>query len=920
MHAFEKIFPADDFALLALILGLPLLGAFVNGVFGKRLGKDAVRLMALSALGASFLGSLLAFFLLQAAQGGEGGGEQAARFVWHGWQWMGLSRAGEASLIHSGAAPSLLQIEVAFSIDALSGTMALIVTGVGFLIHLYSSSYMDQDPGFHRFFAYLNLFIFSMLVLILGNSLPILFVGWEGVGLCSYLLIGFWFDHEANARAGKKAFIVNRIGDFGLLVAMALLIRYTGALDWDGMASGSRGLMTEIRVWDGQLFAAFLPSFLTEPRSVSAATLVGLSLFLGCAGKSAQIPLYVWLPDAMAGPTPVSALIHAATMVTAGIYLVCRMAGIFALSPAAMFVVACIGALTALFAASIALVQRDIKKVLAYSTVSQLGYMFLGVGVGAFTAGFFHVLTHAFFKACLFLGAGSVIHSMHARIHDTDASQDVNNMGGLKKYLPWTHLTFLVSVLAIAGLPLTSGFFSKDEILYSAYTRSVVSPNPNAFVWPAWTGALLFAIGVTTAVMTAFYMFRVYFLTFHGEFKGWKIVPGWQGAHDDHSAHGHDDHAHAAHDHGQSGHESHGHEHHASEQGDADHDHAAHGQGAHGHAAHSHAPAGPLEGPAPHESPWPMTLPLVILATLAAFGGFLNAHPLHIVPLEHWLEPVFASAVDPARLHTKDPDDALMIPLLIPGVLAFLVGSGLAYVVYLQRGGAPERSLAARFPGAYQLVFEKWRVDELYDELVVGSLEALAEASVWIDRWVVDGILARLTALLVTVWGHLLRLLQTGHAQAYAAVMVLGLFGLGWFVTVPQPQAAISGDAATGQYAVQAAPGLGYSYRWDADGDGNFDTDQFGAFGQVTLTLEEGASRDVQLQVKNAFGRVRSGTFSVSRPKHEGSVPLAGAEPRGLPSLPARALQRTTMPAGGVPRAGNVPAAVPGAGAPGGVQ
>ena len=315
-----------------------------------------------------------------------------------------------------------------------------------------------------------------------------------------------------------------------------------------------------------------------------------------------------------------------------------------------------------------------------------------------------------------------------------------------------------------------------------------------------------------------------------------------------------------------------------------------------------------------------MTLPLVILATLAAFGGFLNAHPLHIVPLEHWLEPVFASAVDAARLHTKDPDDALMIPLLIPGVLAFLVGSGLAYVVYLQRGGAPERSLAARFPGAYQLVFEKWRVDELYDELVVGSLEALAEASVWIDRWVVDGILARLTALLVTVWGHLLRLLQTGHAQAYAAVMVLGLFGLGWFVTVPQPEAAISGDAATGQYAVQAAPGLGYSYRWDADGDGNFDTDQFGAFGQVTLTLEEGTSRDVQLQVKNAFGRVRSGTFSVSRPKHEGSVPLAGAEPRGLPSLPARALQRTTMPAGGVPRAGNVPAAVPGASAPGGVQ
>jgi NADH-quinone oxidoreductase subunit L len=863
MHAFEKIFPADNFALLALILAMPLIGAFVNGVFGKRLGKDAVRLMALSALGIAFLGSLLTFFMLHAAQVPEGADAEvveAARFVWHGWDWMGLSRAGEASLIHSGGAPGLLSLEIAFSVDALSGTMALIVTGVGFLIHLYSTSYMEHDEGFHRFFAYLNLFIFSMLVLILGHSLPILFVGWEGVGLCCYLLIGFWFDHEANARAGKKAFIVNRIGDFGLLVAMALLVRYTGALDWDGMASGSRGLMTEIRIWDGQLFSAFLPDVLTQPRSVSAATLVGLALFLGAAGKSAQLPLYVWLPDAMAGPTPVSALIHAATMVTAGIYLVCRMAGIFVLSPAAMFVVAVIGALTALFAATIALVQRDIKKVLAYSTVSQLGYMFLGVGVGAFTAGFFHVLTHAFFKACLFLGAGSVIHAMHARIHDTDASQDVNNMGGLKKYLPWTHLTFFVSVLAIAGLPLTSGFFSKDEILYSAYTRSVVSPSSSAFVWPEGTGLFLFIVGVSAAVMTAFYMFRVYFLTFHGEFKGWKIVAGWQDPHAGHG-HGHDDHGHSHDDHG--------------------HAPAAHAPAGHGHGE-------PMQGPEPHESPWQMTLPLLILAALAAFGGFLNAAPLHIVPLEHWLEPVFEGAVDRLRLGNSDPDHALMYPLLVPGVLAFVLGSGAAWVVYKQRAGAPERAFEARFPRLYQLVFDKWRIDELYDELVVGSLEALAEASVWVDRWVVDGILARLTAMIVTVWGHLLRLFQTGHAQAYAAVMVIGLFGLGWFVAVPQPEAVISGDASTGQYAVQAAPGLGYSYRWDADGDGNFDTDQFGNFGQVTLTLEEGAEREVHLQVRNAFGRVRSGSFSVTRPRRDAAAPAAAA-PRVQPARTANA-------------------------------
>jgi NADH-quinone oxidoreductase subunit L len=832
MDALTKIFPANDFALLLLIIGMPLLGAFVNGLFGKRLGKDAVRLMALSALGVAFLGSVLSFAMLYAAQAG---GEEPARFVWHGWEWLELSRAGEATFINSGGAPNMLRLEVAFSLDALNATMALIVTGIGFLIHLYSSAYMEHDAGYYRFFAYLNLFIFSMLVLIFGNSLPILFVGWEGVGLCSYLLIGFWFDQEANAQAGKKAFIVNRVGDFGLLVAMALLVRYTGALDWDGIEAGSRGLMTEVRVWDGQLFASFLPDVITQPRSVSAATLVGLALFLGCAGKSAQVPLYVWLPDAMAGPTPVSALIHAATMVTAGVYLVCRMAGVFTLSPAVMFLVACIGAFTALFAATIALVQRDIKKVLAYSTVSQLGYMFLGVGVGAFSAGLFHVITHAFFKACLFLGAGSVIHAMHARIHDTDASQDVRNMGGLRKYLPVTHLTFLVSVLAISGMPLTSGFFSKDEILYSAFTRSVVSANPDTFVWPAATGTVLFAMGVTGAVMTAFYMFRLYFLVFHGEFRGWRVVLGWKDPHDHHH-----------------------------------------------HDAHGHAPSGPVDGPAPHESPWPMTVPLLVLAFFAAVGGFLNAHPLHITPLEHWVEPLFASSVDPARLLHSDPEHHLMVPLLIPGVLAFLIGSSLAFYMYVLAKGAPAQALAERFPALHQLLYEKWRVDELYDEVVVGSLESLADAAVWFDRWVVDGIIARLTALIVTLWGHLLRTFQTGHAQAYAAAMVVGMFGIGWFIGVPQPKAVVSGDQATGQYIVQAAPGLGYAYRWDTNGDGTYDTEAFGGAMQVTLTLDEGASQEVGLQVKNAFGRVRGGTYHVERPRRDAS----GAALDAVPSHP----------------------------------
>ncbi len=499
--------------------------------------------------------------------------------------------------------------------------MALVVTGVGFLIHLYSVSYMADDPSFHRFLTYLNLFIFSMLVLILGDSLPILFVGWEGVGLCSYLLIGFWFESEANAAAGKKAFITNRIGDFGLLVAMGLLLYYTGALDWSGMAGGAKNLLTPLQVWPLGTHvpaASILPHgaevWLNEPRYVSAATLVGLALFLGCAGKSAQFPLYVWLPDAMAGPSQVSALIHAATMVTAGVYLLCRMSFVMVLSPAAMFVVALTGAFTAIFAASIAFAQNDIKKVLAYSTVSQLGYMFLGVGVGAFTAGFFHVITHAFFKACMFLGAGSVIHAMHARIHDTDASQDMRNMGGLRKYMPYTFWTFALSWAAIVGLPGTSGFFSKDEILLKAYTSFVKSPvasnklsdggiSIELFSWPTWAGPMLYAIGLVTALMTAFYMTRLFIGIFFGDFKGWKIVKHWK---EPEHAHGHDDHG--------------------------DHHH------------HHHAPGEPLEGPAPHESPWQMWLPLAILGGLAAVSGFFNAAPLHITPFDHWLEPVFAKA------------------------------------------------------------------------------------------------------------------------------------------------------------------------------------------------------------------------------------------------------------------------------------
>jgi NADH-quinone oxidoreductase subunit L len=421
-------------------------------------------------------------------------------------------------------------------------------------------------------------------------------------------------------------------------------------------------------MWPDALVQFFLPE---APLTAKASTLISFALFLGCAGKSAQIPLYVWLPDAMAGPTPVSALIHAATMVTAGVYLVARMSDVFVLSPAAMAVVAIVGAPPAIFAASMGFFQRDLKKVLAYSTVSQLGFMFIGVGVGAFSAGFFHVFTHAFFKACLFLGAGSVIHAMHARIHDTDASQDMWNMGGLRKYMPITHATYLISCLSIAGVPLFAGFWSKDEILWKAYSSQIVGPAnrvPPAdmgfmdlmkrtefmWQWPAWLGPAIYWVGIIGATMTAFYMFRSYFLTFWGDFRGWKIVPGWKDpnphhAHDD--DHAHDDHAHA-----------------------------------------HHEKPGEMDGPVPHESPLPMTVPLMVLGAFALVAGFLGAEPIHVAPLMHKLEPIFARANTFVGLRAGvEAHGAQMWTMMAPGVAAFAGGS-LRGLRHLQAAGRRARA------------------------------------------------------------------------------------------------------------------------------------------------------------------------------------------------------------------------------------
>lgn len=864
MDALKTQFPAHDFTLLGLILLMPLVGAVVNGVFGKRLGREGVRAMALSALGISFFGSVLTFLMVPSGAG---------KVAWTAWQWLTLSGRGGRPV----------PVEVAFSADALTATMMLVVTGVGFLIHLYSSEYMKDDPGFYRFFAYLNLFIFSMLTLIMGDSMPVLFVGWEGVGLCSYLLIGFWFEEEKNAAAGKKAFIANRIGDFGLLVAMAMLLYFCGSLSWGGIESGARGLLTEVKIWpignlpteaiwDAQFAASsvwpkwLVHVFLPEaPVTVYASTLVGLALFLGCAGKSAQIPLYVWLPDAMAGPTPVSALIHAATMVTAGVYLVARLSFVFVLSPAAMATVAITGAATAIFAASMGFFQRDLKKVLAYSTVSQLGFMFIGVGVGAFTAGFFHVFTHAFFKACLFLGAGSVIHAMHARIHDTDKSQDMFNMGGLKKYMPITHATFLVSCLSIAGLPfVTAGFYSKDEILWKAWSQQITGPGlATMWQWPTWLGQAIYVVGILGATMTSFYMFRAYFLTFHGEFRGWKIVKGWVDPHAGAHGHGHDD------DHG------HGHGHHEEE--------------------------GELEGPVPHESPLAMTIPLMVLGAFAVLAGFLGAEPIHVAPLVHKLDPIFAKAMSMVSLRAGvEAHGSEMWLMMAPGALALVVGAGAAYKFYFVEGGKPEQSFAKSFPGFYQLLVDKWRIDELYEATVIGMVDALADIFVMADRWIVDGILARLSALVVQGAGAVLRLFHTGRVQVYAASMMVGVAGMGWFFAKPHAKIEVDESSlrSAGEVVVRADPGLGYEFLWSGPGlEGK-------AYSQsereLRLRVPAGGTREISLKVKNAFGLESESKVVVARP----AVPGAGAV---LPAALQRPAGEPLQPGGPLPPGGQAP-------------
>ena len=476
----------DTVKFLWVVPFLPFAGAFLNLVLGKRLSRQTVHFIAVAAVAAAFFTALyLVIGPLREAHGvwAKGGKQGPFELNEHLWTWI---QAGD------------LKLDLAFRLDPLSSVMILIVTFCSTLIHIYSTGYMEHEPRYAAYFGYLNLFTGAMLILVLGANMPVMFIGWEGVGLCSFLLIGFWYENEAYATAGRKAFVVNRIGDFAFLLGMFLLWYATHGAD--GGRSLDFTMLREVATSKPDLFTQ---TFWFDERLAAAG---GILLFIGAAGKSAQLPLYVWLPDAMAGPTPVSALIHAATMVTAGVYMVARLSFLFSLSTTAMAVVATVGLLTALAAAFMAFAQTDLKKVLAYSTVSQLGFMFVAVGTGNWAAGVFHLMTHAFFKAGLFLGAGSVMHGM-------DGSGDIRIMGGLKKYMPITRWTFLIYCLAIAGVPLTSGFFSKDEILAGAFAAEHQG-------WPVWYGKALWA-GLTLAALgTAFYMWRLYFLVFEGEYRG----------------------------------------------------------------------------------------------------------------------------------------------------------------------------------------------------------------------------------------------------------------------------------------------------------------------------------------------------------------------------------------------------------------
>jgi len=636
---------------LWLIPLLPLIGAAMNGLLGKRFSRQTVSAIAIGFSGAAFV------FALSIAT-----------------QFSRLSVPHVETLAHWIRAGGF-HADFAFQLDALSLVMLLVVSGVGFVIHVYSIGYMWEEGGYYRFFSYLNLFMFFMLTLVLASNYLLMFIGWEGVGLASYLLIGFWFTKDSAAAAGKKAFIVNRIGDFGFLIALFLMIKHFGSLDF------------------AQVFSAVSPMNI-ETAGAGLLTAIGLLLMVGAAGKSAQLPLYVWLPDAMEGPTPVSALIHAATMVTAGVYMVARSHVIFEHAPIALMVVAIVGTLTALFAATIGVCQTDIKKVLAYSTISQLGYMFLACGVTAFSAGIFHLMTHAFFKGLLFLAAGSVIHSV-------GGEQDMRKMGGLRHHIPWTFWTMTAATFAIAGFPPFAGFFSKDAILWHAYGSPYGS-------WIYW------AIGVFTAFLTSFYMFRLWFLTFFGEYRGEE----------------------------------------------------PHAHGAHGHAGIHESPRVMLV---------PLVI-LAVLSVCGGWIGSKRFEAFLSPVLTSSTEGTSYYTPGPAKEAPAQPESDGGTEELLMGVsvAAAALGLYLAWLLYVRRPQLPQE-IAHALGGFYQAVLNKYYVDELYGVLFVKPLIEGSAKILWrgIDVGVIDAALDNSAAGAKEV-SDAMRHMQSGNIRSYAGWVAVG--------------------------------------------------------------------------------------------------------------------------------------------------
>ena len=825
---------------------LPLLGAAFNILVGRKLSRPAVHIVACGTVFASLIVTLVAVFnklypLWSKLHKQAGDGLMATPAL--------------TNKVFDWITAGTVNVELGFIMDPLTAVMVCTVTFVGFLIHLYSTGYMSHERDYARYFGYLNLFTGAMLTLVLGDNLLVLFVGWEGVGVCSYLLIGFWFNKSGtkapgddNASAGRKAFVVNRIGDFAFILGMFLLFATVGTLNieqisqqsgkllahWNPFGNGLSlnifvpglgslaagkfdGLAMMLMVIVGGAWLYFKPGFLRlvglipllggwgwsilagftlpTPDPITIAGAAAILLLIGACGKSAQIPLYIWLPDAMAGPTPVSALIHAATMVTAGVYMIARLNFLYMLSPFAMGVVALIGAATALFAATIGFAQNDIKKVLAYSTISQLGYMFLAVGVGAYAAGVFHLFTHAFFKACLFLGAGAVIHAMSGK-------QDIREMGGLNRKMPITHMTFLISCLAIAGVPLFAGFFSKDEILW----KTITTGNP---VWPPWFPVLLYVMGLAGAICTAFYMFRLYYLTFSGENRADETTRSQI-----------------------------------------------------------------------HEQVWNMTVPLIVLAGGATVLGFLGLPGVvgkHANLFHNWLAPVTdrGALLAEAKLgagrvvgeNAFAHNHGLEIGLMVLSV-AVALGSIMVARMWYKGGATPKvETLVAKIPRLHRLVLDKYRVDELYQVVIgfplrwigmflwKGTDEMVIETGVngagWISRFASD----------------LTRRLQNGSLQRYLVGLVAGVGVIIFFTTYPPSNFSITPGAkvkvgtavqfdATRKVTVDARQ---LTYRWDYDGDGKWDTEALTeARAPKAHRYDKPGKYEVRLQVRDLRWRTVS--------------------------------------------------------------